>query len=281
MTTLENNDNAAQLGVPADAMRRLAEMRPGQSTSLFTSDLSVNEFLLVREAGFRPVGLVLGSSIYHVGFQMGRWSRNQELTTLSQAMYHARELAMTRMEAEADQLGADGIVGVRLEIEFKEFGSDLAEFIAVGTAVTADERQTPDGLPWRNNRGLPFTSDLSGQDFWTLIQSGYAPLGMVMGTCVYHITHQRFWQAMGNIGQNVELPQFTEALYDARELAMSRMQAEAEQLGAEGIVGVDLRSHGHRWGGHTTEFFAIGTAVRPLRADHHIATPQLVLPLTD
>jgi uncharacterized protein YbjQ (UPF0145 family) len=279
MTAVENTPLG--IGVPADAMRRLAEMRPGQTTSLFTSDLSVNEFLLVREAGFRPVGLVLGSSIYHVGFQVGRWNRNQELTTLSQAMYHARELAMTRMEAEADQLGADGIVGVRLEIEFKEFGNDLAEFIAVGTAVTADEPHTPDGLPWRNNRGLPFTSDLSGQDFWTLIQAGYAPLGMVMGTCVYHVTHQRFWQAMGNIGQNVELPQFTEALYDARELAMSRMQTEAEQLRAEGIVGVELRSHGHRWGGHTTEFFAIGTAVRPLRADHHIPAPQLVLPLTD
>ena len=49
-----------QLGIPADAMRRLAEMRPGQASSLFTSDLSVNEFLLVREAGFRPLGLVLG-----------------------------------------------------------------------------------------------------------------------------------------------------------------------------------------------------------------------------
>ena len=269
------------LGIPEDAMRRLAEMRPGQATSLFTSDLSVNEFLLVREAGFRPLGLVLGSSVYHVGFQFGRWSSNQELTTLSQAMYHARELAMTRMETEADQLGADGIVGVRLDIEFKEFGSDLAEFIAVGTTVSADEPQTPDGQPWRNNQGQPFTSDLSGQDFWTLIQAGYAPLGMVMGTCVYHVAHQRFWQAMGNIGQNVELPQFTEALYDARELAMSRMQAEAERLAAEGIVGVQLLSLGHRWGGHTTEFFAIGTAVRPLRPDHVIAKPQLVLPLTD
>ncbi len=271
----------AELGIPDDAMRRLAEMRPGQATSLFTSDLSVNEFLLVREAGFRPLGLVLGTSVYHVGFQLGRWNRNQELTTLSQAMYHARDLAMTRMEAEAAQLGADGIVAVRLEIEFKEFGSDLAEFIAIGTAVKADEAAAPDGRPWRNNQGTPFTSDLSGQDFWTLIQAGYAPLGMVLGTCVYHVAHQRFWQAMGNVGQNVELPQFTEALYDARELAMSRMQAEAEQLGAEGIVGVQLLSLGHRWGGHTTEFFAIGTAVRPLRADHTIATPQLVLPLTD
>ncbi|WP_216899783.1 heavy metal-binding domain-containing protein [Nocardia alni] len=260
-------------------MRRLNEMRPGQSTTLFTSDLSVNEFLLVREAGFRPLGMVLGSSIYHVGFQFGRWSKNQELETLSNAMYHARELAMSRMEAEADVLGADGIVGVRLDIEFKEFGSDLAEFIAVGTAVKAEE--SPDTGSWRNNQNKPFTSDLSGQDFWTLIQSGYAPLGMVMGTCVYHIAHQRFRQALGNIGQNVEIPQYTEALYDARELAMSRMQAEAEGLHAEGIVGVQLLSLPHRWGGHTTEFFSIGTAIRPLRSDHHIAKPQLVLPLVD
>lgn len=270
----------AQLGVPQDAMRRLAEMRPGQSTSLFTSDLSVNEFLLVREAGFRPLGLVLGSSIYHVGFQARAWSKNQELDRLSAAMYHARELAMTRMEAEADALGADGIVAVRLEIEFKEFGNDIAEFIAIGTAVKADD-PPPTGGSWRNNKQQPFTSDLSGQDFWTLVQAGYAPLGMVMGTCVYHIAHQGLFQSMGNIGQNVEIPQFTEALYDARELAMSRMQAEAEQLQAEGIVGVQLRSLPHRWGGHTTEFFAIGTAVRPLRDDHVIATPQLMLPLTD
>ena len=268
-----------ELGLPEDAMRRLAEMKPGQPTSLFTSDLSVNEFLLVREAGFRPVGLVLGSSIYHVGFQFGRWSKNQELQTLTQAMYHARELAMTRMEAEAEMLGADGIVGVRLEIDFKEFGSDLAEFIAIGTAVIGDE--PPPSGTWRNRNDKPFTSDLSGQDFWTLVQAGYAPLGMVMGTCVYHVAHQRFWQAMGNVGQNTEIPTFTEALYDARELAMSRMQAEAEQLEAEGIVGVQLLSLAHRWGGHTTEFFAIGTAVRPLRDDHVIATPQLVLPLLD
>src|SRR6201990_558181 len=125
---------ANELGVPEDALRRLAEMRPGQRTTIFTSDLTVNEFLLVREAGFRPLGLVLGSSVYHVGIQLGRWSSNQELTKLSQAMYSARELAMSRMEAEASALGADGIVGVRLDIEFKEFGSEIAEFIAVGTA---------------------------------------------------------------------------------------------------------------------------------------------------
>jgi uncharacterized protein YbjQ (UPF0145 family) len=269
--------------IPEDAMRRLAGMRPDSGRPLFTSDLSVNEFLLVREAGFRPLGMVLGSSIYHVGYQFGRWSRNMELDVLSQAMYHARELAMTRMEAEAEQLDADGIVAVRLEIDFKEFGHDLAEFVAIGTAVKADEAhvRTPDGFSWRNTKGLPFTSDLSGQDFWTLVQAGYAPLGMVMGSCVYHVAHQRAAQKIATIGSNTEVPQFTEALYEARELAMSRMQAEAEQLSAEGIVGVQLLALPHQWGGHTTEFFAIGTAVRPIRDDHRIATPSLVLPLTD
>ena len=72
----------------------------------------------------------------------------------------------------------------------------------------------------------------------------------------------------------MEIEQFTQALYDARELAMSRMQAEAEELHAEGIVGVQLRQHSHTWGSHTTEFFAIGTAVRPLRADHVIERPD-------
>src|ERR1041384_1902299 len=100
----------------------------------FTSDLSVNEFLLVKQAGFDPLGLVIGSSIYHIGYQQSSWKQSTEMAVLSQAMYEARELAMTRMEEEADQLGADGIVGVRLDIGRYEWGEHLAEFIALGTA---------------------------------------------------------------------------------------------------------------------------------------------------
>ena len=268
---------ADSAGIPRDALNRLAELQPGKPGGIFTSDLSVSEFLLVKEAGFHPLGLVMGSSIYHVGIQMGRWNKNQELTTLSTAMYHARELAMSRMTSEAALLGADGIVGVRLTIEFKEFGSDIAEFLAIGTAIKAEGAQAQ--LPWKDNQGRPFTSDLNGQDFWTLLQTGHAPLGMVMGSCVYHIAHRTLGNVMGNVGQNAELPQFTQALYDARELAMERMQSEAEVLQAEGIVGVQLHQRTHSWGSHTTEFFAIGTAVKPFATDHVIAPPTMVLGL--
>src|SRR5579864_8645445 len=121
-------DPTSTEGVPEHGRERLAQMKAG----FFTSDLSVNEFLLVKQAGFDPLGLVVGSSIYHIGYQQGNWSQNQEMGVLTQAMYHARELAISRMEEEADALGADGIVGVRLEVGRYEWGESLAEFIAIG-----------------------------------------------------------------------------------------------------------------------------------------------------
>src|SRR3954469_16852508 len=118
--------------LPAHARERLERLRGGK---LFTSDFTVAEFLLVREAGFAPLGLVMGSSIYHVGYQRGRWSKNEEMTVLTQALYHARELAMARMEEEASVLEADGVIGVRLEVKRHTWGDNLLEFLAVGTAV--------------------------------------------------------------------------------------------------------------------------------------------------
>ena len=204
-------------GIPESGIERIERMKQEVDRGFFTSDLSINEFLLVKQAGFEPLGLVLGSSIYHIGFQQANWSRNQEMGVLTQAMYHARELAMTRMEEEADQLGADGVVGVRLDIGRYEWGADLAEFIAIGTAV-----KHRGGELHRAPNGRPFTSDLSGQDFSTLLRSGYRPVGLVMGNCVYHVAHQGMRAAWRQIGRNQEMPTYTQALYEARELAMER-----------------------------------------------------------
>ena len=263
--------------LPVHARERLSAMRNDAThRGLFTSDLSVNEFLLVREAGFDPVGLVVGSSIYHIGYQWASWSQNQEMTVLTQAMYHARELAMTRMEEEANALGADGIVGVRLEVTRHEWGESLAEFVAIGTAI-----RSRSGQHFRNAHNMPFTSDLSGQDFWTLLRAGYRPVGMVMGNCVYHVSRQGIGQWMNRMGRNVEMTNYTQALYDARELSMERMQSEAVALKAQGVVGAQIVERNHGWGSHVIEFFAVGTAVISISEDHEIATPSLALLLND
>jgi uncharacterized protein YbjQ (UPF0145 family) len=263
--------------LPKHALERLQGLRnQAHPDGIFTSDFSVNEFLLVRKAGFEPVGLCVGSCIYHLGFQFSAWSRNQELEVLSQAMYHARELAMTRMREEASAMGADGIVGVRLTVKRMEWDRKVLEFVAIGTGVVHAQGHTG----FRATDGQPFTSDLSGQDFWTLLEAGYRPVEMVMGSCVYHVGRRSFMKTMMQAGQNCEMTNFTQALYDAREIAMERMQQEATQANAEGVVGVELHEGSHNWAPHVIEFFAIGTAVVPIGTKRDAATipdPQLVL----
>jgi uncharacterized protein YbjQ (UPF0145 family) len=328
---LDQQNIAAEL--PPDAQRRLTEMRGGGGKrKLFTSDLSVNELALIQEAGFEPVGMVVGSSIYHIGWQpnyvayggfgMGYVYQDQELDTLTAAKYQARELAMSRMEAEADALGADGVVGVRLTVGQFSWGADLAEFMAIGTAVRA--RQAPTGADagsggsFRTKFGKPFTSDLSGQEFATLLKAGYRPLGLVMGVSVYAAYQNGYefqmisgwtygWTGMGAIGggglgsYNQEVNHFTDAMYATRNLAMGRLHREAEELGAEGIVGMrvevapslskddpefwnelnerDAGMPANHWRTFLVDIFTIGTAVAPLGAQHQIAPPQMIVML--
>jgi uncharacterized protein YbjQ (UPF0145 family) len=343
--------------LPTHARERLAEMR---TKRLFTSDLSVNEFLLVKEAGFDPLGLVMGSSIYQIAPQIPRLSSDSpgcELVEMTRALYHARELAMTRMEQEAEALGADGIVGMRLTVslasnplraqwnlyrEWQEWGrkvgmparslnlgpswqgwatlaaaqwsswcnqmgwtpeplapwarprqqvayalgQNVAEFVAIGTAV-----RHRDGEHYRNKHGKPFQSDLNGQDFWTLIRCGYRPVGFVMGNCVYYVP-PGLLQATPT--SSCELTAYTHALYDARELAIERLQDEAEVLEATGIVGVTVAERQHSWRpdpynvgnaalmtGEAIELFVVGTAVVPMAGSSGLARPALVMSAND
>jgi uncharacterized protein YbjQ (UPF0145 family) len=259
-------DPAGATWEPQVADTRLAQTAGADPAGVFTSDLSVSEYVLLGEAGFEPLGFVVGSSIYHVGLQIGRWNQNMELQVLSQAMYSARELAMARMRAEADHLAADGIVGVQLRMQMYAWGQDVLEFVATGTAVRAlggtGAHRAPDGRA--------FTSDLSAQDFFRLLAAGAVPVAFVLGTCVYHIAHQSVMQTLRQAGQNQEMIQFTQGIYEARELALERMQTEATQARSSGIVGVGVNVSNHVWGEHATEFLATGTAIRRLADEHRL-----------
>jgi uncharacterized protein YbjQ (UPF0145 family) len=155
------------------------------------------------------------------------------------------------------------------------FAGDILEFVCVGTAVKAT-----DGKSYRTPAGRPFSSHLSGQDFWTLWHHGWIPRAMVLGTCVYHIAHMSFRQMLSQMGQNAEMTLFSQAAYDARELAMARMQYEGQQVGADGVVGCSVSESAWGWGEHAIEFFALGTAVSRIRPDAEPVQPTMVMPLT-
>ncbi len=237
----------------------------------FSSDLSVDEAVLLKEIGHEPLGLVVGSAVYHIGWQTQSWSSNEEMTGLTDVMYRARADALARMERHAHSIGGQGVVGTRLEVRLHHSRENLAEFVAMGTAVANPKERT----------SRLWLSDLSGQDLYLLTRAGYRPVGLAFGACVYHVAHQGISARLGQATQNVELANYTEALYDARELAMRRMQDETRGTGAQGIVGMRIEQASHVWGSHVIEFLAIGTSIAGGRAGHQPIAPVMVVPMTD
>ncbi len=281
-------------GLPTQAQRRLREETEA-GPPIFTSDLSVNEFSLTRNKGYIALSQVMGSSIYQVGWQYVRnYTYNtvaSEQTTLTHAHQEAARLALSRLQQEAILLKAHGVIGVRFARRDYEWGKNMLEYTAIGTAIRMPNAPTPQ---------YPFLSDLSGQEFWTLLQAGYYPTGVVSGFCSYYVSlgsnltnQMRGWYSGG--GYNQEIVPFSQALYTSRDLAMNRVMAMARKLNAVGIVGMHIENtrnvieYEQERENYPTQYYmdlnvhfaAIGTAIIATKKDHVIPTPQPTLTFTD
>jgi uncharacterized protein YbjQ (UPF0145 family) len=245
--------------------------------------LSVDEAILLDQVGYRPVGTVSGAAVVAVG-AFSRlavpFSANGELTELSEALQHTRRVAVDRLAAAALGAGADGVVGVELDAGDLH-GRSLLQVVATGTAVRVGGETPPAGTGGDPSPAgvSAFSAALSGQSVHLLERAGYHPLGIVTGVCVYHVGRQAFARWVGSLRDNREMTLYTEALYDARERAMARLQELALGLGADGVVGVRVDERTGVWGSHVIEFAATGTAVRARTGEHVRLGPALVMDL--
>ena len=259
------------------------------------SELSVTEFLTLSRVGYFPHGLVIGSCIFEAGNQYDWKVATAEVATLSHSLRQARHLAITRMRDQAVQLGAEGVVDVRVQVEHDVWrgARQVAKFVAMGTAIGFDPSHLPQqqAVPSLHLAdGTPFTSDLTGPDFVTLLRAGYRPVTLAMGACVYGLDprHLRAYRT-----RDAEVSEYTQAFFDARETALDRLQQDlfkAHPNGTPdapvGIVGVSVSEslYGGGKSAPIVEFTAIGTAVAelapndPRRGPAH-AKPQLVMSL--
>jgi uncharacterized protein YbjQ (UPF0145 family) len=254
-------------GLPLNAQERLRQLA-AVPDPLFTSNLSVNGFVLGDELGLDPVCQVMGSSIYKMGWQMQGWQTG-ELSVQTEALNHSRALALGRLRQEAQLAGADAVVGVTVSRGEHEFVGDGIEFIAQGTAVRV--RGTGAHPPG----GEAALTDLGVADYWKLLRAGYESAGIVAASTVYYIVAtwatrraQGGWLSGRN---NQELVDFTQGVYTARELALSNLVRQTRDWDAEGIVGVDISQHVRtREAGSENNkredlivtFHVIGTAIR-------------------
>jgi uncharacterized protein YbjQ (UPF0145 family) len=274
-------------------------MAGGAPAGAFTSDLSIADYALCDQLGLRPIHQVMGSSIYQMGYQGSTWPMMMggaitELDTYSQAWNEVRENALGRLAKEARDLGADAVVGVQLRTGAHDFAEGAIEYVVLGTAVRREGAKP---------RSHPVLTELSVSDYAKLVQAGIEPAGIAAWSSVFFAAYS-FGSMMANQGQggmgslmgaqsyNYELREFTQALYGAREQVMQSMGAQAQSMGATGIVGVrinhsmrrqDVGSGGLAGGGVRSglvvEFHAIGTAITEA-ADAKPWPPQTAIDLT-
>jgi uncharacterized protein YbjQ (UPF0145 family) len=107
------------------------------------------------------------------------------------------------------------------------------------------------------------------------------PVGLAFGASFVYAPRRSAGTAMKQTRQNVELTNYTEAMYSARESAMERMQQSAMAMDGTGVVEVTVTEGPMEFARHAVGFTAFGTVVR-LDADRHRAmAPRMVLPLDD
>jgi uncharacterized protein YbjQ (UPF0145 family) len=271
----------AQGGLPLRAQRRIYETNAPGARPIFTSTLTASESVVARLTGLEPISQVMGSSVYHVGFKgyASTWAGG-ELTALTTAYEHARSRALSRMQQEATLLRAHAVVDVRFLSRGYEWGEDLLEFNAVGTAVRIQ------GAPPVEQPALTL---LKADELWKLHRAGYWPVAIAMGNCFWYTPHADCF-GEGSFYSS-ELPAHTRAASSARDLAVKRFRNFAQHFRADGVVGVRVARDGrdHEWSrgkddDHTAfslDLVVMGTAVVRRETVAPPPRPPLVVDLRD
>ena len=252
--------------LPQHARERLEEMKRHQ---FFTSDLSVNEFLLVKEVGFHRLGLVMGSSIYTIALKSLQQAGPGEITPCTQALYQARELAMERMEAEADALGRRHRRHAPRVQHAERWGrtSSSSSPSARRSSTTA-----PPSVPHhRRQRRATCRARTSGRcsmQATARSASSWTPRLLRRPAPAAAGAERR---ARPRDPGSVRRARAVDGAHAGRGRGAAR----------RGDSWASSSTTNHTWGPSVLEFSAVGTAVIAIRADHQIPRPTLILPVTD
>jgi uncharacterized protein YbjQ (UPF0145 family) len=281
-------------GLPPAAAARMQRF---QADGVRTSLLDVPGAASVTGVGLPPVGEVMGCMVQHIGWQgfggcgyygpsagwglgtvtSGSGARYAGYRPYVDALYRGYDTAIGRMVTEAQAMGADGVVGVRLSVE--HLGQGNREFVALGTAVRGQVTVHPP---------RPFVTDLPGADVAKLLHAGWAPASIAIGiaVAVRHDDYATQRQASA-WGWNTEVSGYTELVQYVRADARHTFERHAGRAGADGAVVSDMGLHiweyepseGHR--DHVAEATVFGTTVARFHRGRTAPTRALtVLPLS-
>lgn len=111
-----------------------------------------------------------------------------------------------------------------------------------------------------------FTSDLSVGSYALCGELGLTPLAQVMGSSVYQVgMYGGVFPGVGAGGWMYELDALSGAWNEARDRAFARLALEAQHVGADAVVGVQIDRSERELTEGAVECMVVGTAVRGAR----------------
>jgi uncharacterized protein YbjQ (UPF0145 family) len=238
----------------------------------FSTSADAQELFCQWDAGYTPISFVFGNVAYSIGLAKGlfgsiREMAKGEVTQFSGIFNNTRNLALQRIENEAKEKNANSVVGIRTSI--LPIGTKgVQEMVMIGTASYNEQIS---GIA--STVGGVTTSDLTAEETWNIAKLGYAPLKLVLGTSVYSLGIAGGIKAtLGNMVKG-EIKSMTELIYGAREKSLKKLQEQAEEIGADDVLGI--KTYVYNIGSGVIEFLAIGTAVKKVNG---ISTRTAQLP---
>ncbi len=222
---------------------------------VFSSSADGQELHCQMDAGFAPKKFVFGNVAYSIGLGGGilgslKSLKRGEVKEFSQIFNTTRHLALQRIQAEAQNVGANAVVGINTSIiPF----AGMQEMVMIGTASYH---------PVLSDHSHPITSDLTNQEMWNLINLGYMPLQLVLGVSVYSLGLVGGITAAFKSFVRGEINELTTLIYEAREQAIAHIAEDARKCNADQVVGI--KTYVYQLGSGIIEFMAIGTAVKKM-----------------
>ena len=219
--------------------------------------LSGNEIYCLHLKGLRPGGLVVGNSVFSMGFlgglgAVGRGILGGEVPQVTSVIHDGRLEAFARMQAEARRHGGTGITGVSNQLRTFHGSS---EFLSVASCVHRTNEASA---------AAEFSTSADGQELYCQLDAGFRPIRFALGNVAYSVG------AVGGLVGSLkamargEIKQFSNVFNHTRHLALDRITAEARAVGGNAVVGIETRIMKFQG---THEMLMLGTA------SHHPLLP--------
>jgi uncharacterized protein YbjQ (UPF0145 family) len=212
--------------------------------------LSGNEMYCLALKGLTAGELVLGNSVYALGFVGGIGAGfssafGGEVSQLSKIIHEGRQESFIRMTKEAEERGGIGITGVTSEL--RQFHGNI-EFLSVASCVHASD-ESP--------HKTAFSTSGDGQELYCQLDAHYMPRQFVFGNVAYSTGIGGGLLGGLKTLTRGEIKQFSDIFNHTRHLALERIVDEAKRVGANAVVGIQTRTMPFR-GVH--EMIMMGTA---------------------